>query len=221
MSCSRAKRMAVATSERDVGRTITAGRRSCTAFHSRRASSYVSSAGVTMSPAKASRRRCIWSLFSPMDDWTIVIPVALSIEIECRRLPRPSLVRVVTRVSRATRARRRDRVGSVSSAGAAAGRCRSAGSHRGGVSRIPSPIDRPGSWCCSSRTRATGRTAEARVSPLAENCPVTRPPRRPRAARTPCAVDDGISRARSESGSQTHVPARSSAVIRTSCVSRR
>ena len=84
---------------------------------------------------------------------------------------------------------------------------------------MPSPIDSPGSWCWRDRTLATGNTALACDTPFAENCPVTRPPSRPSAPSTPGAVTLGISRVRSASGSQTQVPARSSAVASTSWVS--
>ena len=47
--------MAVATSPASRGRTMTAGRRSWTAFHSRRASSYVADAGVMTSPPTVRR----------------------------------------------------------------------------------------------------------------------------------------------------------------------
>ena len=98
------------------------------------------------------------------------------------------------------------------------GRRRPAGSRPGRVSRMPSPIDRPGSWCWSVRTRATGSTASTRSSRRSPRTGrVTRPPSRPRTPRTPGAVPDGISSARSASGSQTQVPARSSAVVSTSC----
>ena len=87
---------------------------------------------------------------------------------------------------------------------------------------MPSPIDRPGSRCCSVRTRATGSTAptfEHAVRGELARDPAAEPTER--SPSTPGAVDDGISSARSASGSQTHVPARSSAVVSTSWVRRR
>ncbi len=54
-SCSRANRMAVATSAVDRGWRMTAGRRSWTAFQRRRASSYEGSSGVMIGPAKTRR----------------------------------------------------------------------------------------------------------------------------------------------------------------------
>ena len=132
-----------------------------------------------------------------------------------------NLEAAATHASRATRATRRDRAGSGRSVGAAAGRRRSAGSRRSGSRGCPPP----------STGRAAGAAASGRARPAAPRRPstrrsprtgrVTRPPSRPRVASTPGAVDDGISSARSASGSQTHVPARSRAVASTSCVSRR
>ena len=99
---------------------------------------------------------------------------------------------------------------------------RSAGSRRSGSRGSPPPSTGRAAGAGASRTRATGSTASTVDTPFAENWPRD-PAAEPaeRRERRPARVDDGISSARSASGSQTHVPARSSAVVSTSWVSRR